>query len=79
MIRFAAMAFNYGKIGCMGTPVAFMELNKPVTKMRMLLELTGMKRVRRSDFLLLNSLNLDPNLHGNCLFMQTNMWVRILQ
>jgi cytochrome P450 len=87
MNRSADLVFSYGKNGCLGKPVAFMELNKAITEVSNSLighpglksAANGVKLFRRFDFSLVNPLKPIRSLNRNGLFVQSDMWVRISQ
>ncbi|KAF7503960.1 hypothetical protein GJ744_002985 [Endocarpon pusillum] len=68
MNRSADLVFGYGKNGCLGKPVAFMELNKTVTEL-----------FRRFDISLVKPWEPIRSVQRNGLFVQSDMWVRISQ
>ena len=88
MKRSADLVFSYGKSGCLGKPVAFMELNKALTEVRhfscscshvVLLEANKIKLFRRFDISLVNPWKPIRSLNRNGLFVQSDMWVTISQ
>ena len=85
MTRSADLVFSYGKNGCLGKPVAIMELNKAVTEVRepligrFLAKTDGLQLFRRFEVSLVDPVKPIRSLNRNGLFVQSDMWVKISQ
>ncbi|KAL8708613.1 MAG: hypothetical protein Q9220_006549 [cf. Caloplaca sp. 1 TL-2023] len=68
MNRVTELIFGSGKYACLGKPVVFLELRKIIVTL-----------FRQYDISLLDPIKPLDNVCANGLFLQTNMWVRIME
>lgn len=82
------LVFGYGKYGCLGKPVALLEINKFIAEVRVrstLLDRPSLctlirrlwKVFRRYDIALINPTNPWKSYNRNGFFFQSEMWVRM--